>query len=897
VIGTSLSHFRITAKLGEGGMGEVYRAEDTRLGREVAVKVLPQAFVADAERLARFEREARVLASLSHSNIAAIHEVGEQDGTHFLVMELAAGDTLADRIAAGPLPLEKALGIALQIAEALAAAHERGVVHRDLKPANVIVGSGGAVKILDFGLAKAFAPEAAAGGPPLNESPTLTAQMTQAGTLLGTAAYMSPEQARGDEVDKRADIWAFGCVLLEMLSGERAFQGRTATDTIASVLAREPRWESLPTRTPPAVERILRRCLEKEVGRRLHDIADARIELEEVLAGGTRFQGRVEKDPRETLRGRGWTAAAVIASLVALALGGVAWRSARVESPVVQALVLPPGTGSFSLEPARPGPVAVSPDGRRLVFAANAGDGIDQLWVRGIDQLTARPLAGTRDGAYPFWSPDSRFIAFFIEGRLKKVAADGGPALIIAEASNGKGGTWNHDGVILFAPSHNGPIVRVSAAGGTATPVTEVDREAGENSHRHPRFLPDGERFLFVARRGDSAGHALMLGSLSGGEPREVMRSASQAEVAGGYLWFVREDTLMAAPFDPERLTERPQALAVVEDVSSAPEAAIGYFSVSGSGVLAYHLGGAPVSSSTLSWHDRQGGLLSQVGSPEPQTGLELAPDGTRAVVQVIDSSGNGDLWIYDLERQVKGRFTFDSADDGFPVWSPSGDLILFASRRSGESLMWVKPVDGGGTAELLRPGDLASWGPGITAIWPEDWSPDGRYVVYTAVDELSVGNLWALDLTGNGEPIPIQHSPFFEAQAAVSPDGRWLAYGSFDTGRYEVYVTAFPHARGKWQVSSSGGGWPRWSPQGDELFFLALDGTLRSVEVTARGDTVTIGESRALFQTHIRGGFKPGYGVGPDGERFLINARGEQAAAPPLALMVGWPEVLRRRR
>ena len=935
MIGESLSHFKITAKLGEGGMGEVYRAEDTKLGREVAIKVLPEAVAQDPDRLARFEREAKVLAALNHPNIAAIYSLessvvqppadsraGEAlkpygptaltpSPVAFLVMELAEGEDLAERLSHGRIPVDEALPIALQIAAALEAAHERDIIHRDLKPANIKVNPDGQVKVLDFGLAKALNPQdlETPGPQDLSASPTLTAQMTSPGVILGTAAYMSPEQARGQEADQRSDIWSFGVVLYEMLTGGQLFREPTVSDTLAAVLRSDVDWENLPRQMSPGVRRLLRRCLERDPKRRLHAAADGRIEIEEALAdGGETMLDEAAGAAAQSVRWRRplFAVGAAAGLLLGLVVGAAIWRGGTTEERSVRAFIPPPEGHAFELHPYLPGSVAVSPDGTQLVYAARGETGPARLWVRRIDETEARPLEGTDGATYPFWSPDSRFVAFFASRKLKKVKAAGGPVFTLGrveqggwnlgESGSNLGGSWNRDGVILYTPGHGFPIARIPATGGESVMVTEIDSAAGERDQRHPRFLPDGARFLYVSSV-SGQGHRLMLGSLSGGEPLQLMTTGSYAEVAGPYLWFVREGTLWAQLFDHESAELQGEPIAVGERAVTsvwAAWAANGYFSVSENGVIAYHTG-APITGSIMTWYDRGGRELDTIGPADYQYQLSLSPDGSRAALQVADLENlDWSLWIYDLERGTRNRFTFDTA--GTPIWSPDGQKVAF---QKGEIYLKTPGLEDTGP---LRQGGYAEYGrEGITFTWPLDWSPDGRYLAYgTTEGEWENPDLWVTTVEEGSEPIPIQHSEFAEEDAAISPDGRWLAYTSNRSGQFEVYITAFPHSDRAWQVSSDGGLRPEWGSDPSELFFLDLDDTLMSATLKVAGDSVSVEEIQPLFRidVHHHVLLEPGgYAVAPDGERFLVNRVLEKGTTAPIALIVGWPEELGKLR
>jgi eukaryotic-like serine/threonine-protein kinase len=889
MIGTQIAHYRITAKLGQGGMGEVWQATDTTLGREVALKLLPGDFAIDPDRHARFEREAKVLAALNHPNIATLHGLEHAGDRHVLVMELVEGEDLSQRIARGPMPVDEVVPIALQIATALEAAHEKGVVHRDLKPANVKVRPDGTVKVLDFGLAKAWE---AVEGAQMTHSPTITRANTAAGVILGTAAYMSPEQARGGAVDKRADIWAFGVVLWEMLSGRRLFQEETVSDTLAAVLREPVDPATLGGGVPRPLRRLLTRCLTRDPRKRLHDIADARLELEEALAS-REPEPAAAAEPVAAPRPTAWIAASVALGVAALALGFLAWRASSRAEPVVRAAIPAPQGTDFDLLDVSPGAVAVSPDGRRLVFAARDDKGTTLLWIRELSQIAARPLAGTAGAAYPFWSPDGRQVGFFAEAKLKKVDAGGGPPLTLCDAPNGKGGAWSARGEIVFAPTFASSLDRVPESGGDPTAVTTLDVNRGEVSHRHPRFLPDGVHFLYLARLAASGSEAeknrVMVGSLDGGAPHELMRGYSNTEYASGYLLFVRDGTLMAERFDPKSLKLHGEAFPLAENVTTITGASLGVFSASANGVLAYQTGNQS-NASTLVWRDGAGTSAGTLGDAAAYGEVHLSPDGAKAAVTITDpETGGSDVWIWDIARGLKTRFTFSPEDEGALVWSPDGRRLAFASQRGGNWNLFVKDVEGGSDESLLYKDDLAKY--------PVSWSPDGTRLVYLAFDRKQ-WDLWSVATRPGARASKLVATPFDEANADISPDGRWLAYGSDESGRDEVYVTSFPAGGRKWQVSVQGGNYPRWRRDGHELFYLAEQGALMVAEVDGRGATFGVGKVAKLFDVP-----PPGKGPGPypydvtaDGKRFLLVDRRPPKALPPLTLVLNWPEGIGRR-
>ncbi len=883
MIGSTLKHFQIIDELGKGGMGEVWRAHDSKLDREVAVKLLPEAMSEDPERLARFEREAKMLASLNHPNIAAIFGIEEAEGRQLLILELVEGEELGEHIGRGAMPVDEALDVAHQIAEALEAAHQEGIVHRDLKPANVKLTPGGRVKVLDFGLAKAFEPTA--DQLDLTRSPTLTAHMTAAGVVLGTAAYMSPEQARGIEVDKRADIWAFGCVLYEMLTGKQSFRGDTVSDVMASILKEEPDLDALPAGTPRRLRRLLERCLNKDPHQRLHDIADARIEIEEIQAGGEAAEPETRIEVRQGRFLRIWQLLAAALLLLALGLGWMAMGRESAPREVFRAFIPAPEETVFALDASSPGTVAVSPDGNQMAFSAIDDVGDTLLWIRRMGDLTARPIPGTDGAAYPFWSPDSRHVAFFSgDGKLRKIDTAGGPPVTLCPAENGKGGWWGEDGQVLFTPAHNTPIFVVSSAGGEPRQVTEIPD--GVVGHRFPVWLPNGN-FLFLSRStsGDE-GDRIMVSSIDETGPgREVLAASSNVAVASGYILFVREGTLMAQPFDEDSVTLSGEAIPVAEDVLYLTGARRGVFSVSKTGLLSYQTG-AVARESDLVWVDREGRELGQLGGGVLHREVRLSPDGRFAAVEILDdTSGASDIWIYDVNRGLKTRFTFDPGMDWFPSWSPDGKRLAFSTERNGSYDIWINDVGGSTSEEALleHPDD---------GMGPESWSPDGQWLVFLRVVGGSNQDIWAMPVDG-GEPVPLVATSFREVNPSVSPDGRWLAFMSDESGQFEVYVTTFPEPGRRWQVSSAGGSTPRWRGDGRELFFRTGDGMLWAAAVDGTSDTLTVGTVEELFSWVRPPGIRPPYDVSSDGQRFLINRAVNENQAEPLAVVLNWDSEL----
>ncbi len=879
--GTHLGPYEISAKLGEGGMGVVYRARDTRLDREVALKFLPAGFADDPERHARFEREAKVLASLNHPNIAALYGLEHLDGQHALVMELVEGEGLDERIARGPIPVDEALPIAVQIAEALEAAHERGIVHRDLKPANVKVRPDGTVKVLDFGLAKAWEEQAAESDPA--HSPTITGHHTRAGVILGTAAYMSPEQARGKPVDRRADIWAFGCVLYEMLTGRRLFEGETVSDVLAAVLRTEPDWNLLPPTLPPSVRRLLGRCLERDPRQRLRDIGDARLDLEDAMAQPAQCRARPRSDAvRKGTPGRRWLLwASLPAALAAGVAAGVLFPRGGPARAVVISSLMPPAGAEYYLGGKQPGPVSVSPDGTRIAFAARDEAHGVLLWVRNLGSPNAVPLTGTENGSYPFWSPDGRSIGFFADGKLKRVDAAGGTPLALADAPFGKGGTWSAAGTILFAPSYNSAILRIPAQGGTPRPVTSLDRGHNQNSHRFPWFLPDGRHFLFLARvSGDSGRPAneVMVGSLDGGEPRPLVATDNNAAYASGFLLYTRERVLMARRFDPARLRVEGDESAVASDVAVLPGAACAVFSVSRTGVLVYDRGTAG-ELEELVWLDRQGRRTGTLGPPGFYDEPRLSPDGRQVAVDKLDATtGRQDVWVVDTARGIPTRLTTAESDSMGPVWLPDSRHLVFRTHAGGFLDLFERALGGRGGNTLLLTSDSDKEATSV--------SPDGRFLAFRSATSATGFDIWMLPLNGNGRPFPFLHSRFNENNARFSPDGRAVAYVSDESGRNEVYVVSFPDAAGKVRVSAEGGRMPDWSGDGKELFFLTADGSaLMAAPVTRRARTSRSARPARLFQVPFRNSVAYDTWRG----RFLFTAEQDTIQRSPLTLVQGW--------
>jgi len=879
-IGTQLGSYQITSLLGKGGMGEVYRARDTKLKREVAIKILPEEFSRNEERVSLFQREAELLASLNHPNIATIHDLQEANETRFLVLELIEGETLAEQIQRGLIPVEEALNIARHICDALEAAHEKGVVHRDLKPANVKITPDGKVKVLDFGLAKAL--EGRPARATLSNSPTLihTLAGSDAGVIIGTAAYMSPEQARGFAADQRSDVFSFGCVLYEMLTGRQAFQGDTVSDILAAVLAREPDFALLPANLNPKVPELLRRSLEKNPRRRWYAVGDLRFEIEAALTAPT-VSAAANRDVATTHKRREWAIGALAAlaasALVAFAVLLVRDLNRSEPAEVHFQVVTPPTTDATSM--------AVSPDGRKLVFVGS-NERRTQLFLRALDSLNAQALPGTEGATYPFWSPNSRSIGFFADNKLKRIDVQGAGVQELASALLGGGGTWNQDDVILFNPRATSAIVRVAAVvGGPVVEVTRLDSPR-EIQHLAPYFLPDGRHFLFYTRGGGPEAQGVYWGDLESKDRVRLFDSDSAAVYSpSGYLLFIRQNTLFAQRFDAARRQLLGDPFPAAEQAAFDAPSNIGAISA-GNGVLAYRTGSSS-SNRQLVWFDRSGKPLGEVAPPDEFSPLnpELSPDGGRVA---LDRSvrGNLDIWVLEPARHITTRFTFDPAVDLGPVWSPDGARIVFTSARNGVISLYLKSSSGAGSEDLL----LESPHPKLAS----DWSQDGRFIIYRAQDPKNGNDLWVLPLSGDRKPYPFLATPFNEASAQFSPDVRWVAYQSDESGQYQIYVQPFPGPGGKSQVSNAGGTQPRWNRNGKELFYIAADGKLMSasVEMTTDSQTFKTGTPVELFATHIGESprqQRPQYAVSPDGQRFLINVPIESASVSPITVVLNW--------
>jgi serine/threonine-protein kinase len=858
MIGHSIAHYRVTSLLGAGGMGEVYRATDSKLGRDVALKVLPAAFAQDAERMARFQREAQVLASLNHTNIASIYGIEESGGIRALVMELVEGPTLADRIAQGAITLDEALPIAKQVAEALEYAHERGIIHRDLKPANVKLRPDGAVKILDFGLAKAL--DESPAQQDISASPTLTIGATKAGMILGTAAYMSPEQARGRPVDKRSDIWSFGCVLFEMLSDKQCFPGETASDSMAAILAKEPDWDALPPGSPV---RLLRRCLEKDPKRRLRDIGDAFVEAEPAT-------------PMEAVRTKSWRQplvwalllVALTSSIVALTL----WTRFSSPSKMVARLVIPlPPNQELTDFP------AISPDGRLVAYASRQGTEEPQLYLRDLNSFEANPVSGSSGARQPFFSPDGRWVGFFAHGQLLKTAVAGGSPTKLADAAAPMGGTWNEDDTIIFTSGFNSGLLRVPASGGTPESLTKPDGAGAGLGHAWPQALPGGRSVIFTMLGKGSNGTAVLW--LETRRWEVVLPGWGGAVIGTSGHLFASDETagIKAAPFDPARPARTTADSSVLSDVYYSEYDKKSWLAMSKTGTVVYALG-SPAKRS-LVWTDREGKVEPLSKEQARFSSVDLSPDGTKVVVKQ-----SADLWIFDLPRGTRSRLTFEANGNGYttaPVWSRDGTRVIFSSDAGGDFDIYSQAADGSRPAELLlkRPHDQ----------FPNSFAPDGT-LVFSEAHPSTGEDLWVLSPDGKASPLRV--TPFNEDSAVFSPDGRWLAYPSDETGRYEIYVQAYPGGGKRIAVSTGGGVGPKWTRDGKELIYWTGD----AVVAAALRPDGTFAASRRLFD---RSSFFQVWGdtldVSLDGRRFLMIRRDPGSVPRQLNVILNWSEELKQ--
>jgi serine/threonine protein kinase len=889
MIGKALGHYQVSSQLGKGGMGEVYQAKDQKLGRDVAIKVLPEEFARDADRVARFQREAKLLASLNHPNIAAIYGLEESAGTSFLVLELVEGDTLANQIKRGPIPVEEALKLALQIAEALEAAHEKGVIHRDLKPANIKVTPDGKVKVLDFGLAKAFAGDQEQLN--LSNSPTLSNAATQQGIILGTAAYMSPEQARGKSVDKRADIWAFGVLLFEMLTGSQVFTGETISDTLAAVLTKELEWEKIPERLKP----LLRSCLEKDSRKRWRDIGDVKIELERILADphGVVVQSAEVTESRTKLRHMfSWIATTAILGII---IGGLAIWKLKPAPPheprqITRFYQELPADQQF-INPNLPA-LTVSPDGKKIAYNTNKG-----IFLRSIEAWDARLISDANDApSNPFFSPDARWIGYWsaAENKLKKIALSGGPPISLCDAGAIGGASWAADNTILYGAMANG-IMRISSNGGTPERLIGVQGE----TYFHPRILPDGKTILFTL--GTDEGYKIAVQSLKTSHRKVLFAGDCAWYLPTGHIVYALGNNLNAVSFDLEQLAVTGEPVAVVQGVNREGNILAPQYVLSGSGTLIYIPETAQATAfrqSTLVWVDKDGKEEPLGTPPNPYRSLAIAPDGKRIALTISKSLISTNIWTWDLARKMLTQVTLEEGMDYFPLWTHDSKRIIYLSSRVGKfSINW-KSADGIGKAEPILNARA-------TAIIPFSVSVDRKTLLLEA-NTGRYGDIGMMSMEGDRKWKPLLQENYAEVQPKISPDGQWMAYTSNESGREEIYVRPYPEVdKGRCQVSTSGGNSPLWSPTGQELFYRNGDSVIAVSIKTV--PTVEVKAPATLFQQRFRSftmtdiATHVSWDISPDGKRFLmmkeLPAEGSVGGGPrKINIVLNWTEELKQR-
>jgi serine/threonine protein kinase/Tol biopolymer transport system component len=952
-VGTQLGPYEILGPLGVGGMGEVYRARDSKLGREVALKVLPAAFASDAERMARFKREAQVLASLNHPNIAAVY--GLEDGTlspdkpvtvHLdpnssarnpvivgtppaLVMELVEGPTLAERLRQRRLELEDSLPIARQIAEALEAAHDRGIIHRDLKPANIKIRPDGVVKILDFGLAKAIQGDPASSD--LQNSPTITYMSTMAGTILGTAAYMSPEQAKGKPLDRRTDVWSFGCVLFEMLSGKQAFTGETSSDVLADVIRGEPRWQELPESTPPRLSELMRRCLEKDPRQRLQAIGEGRIAVEQTLAeitvanastssssasnvapSSTRLSQTASSAasgytppqlqqpsaygmaPAATLPLPVQTQRSTLPIILALFFATLAaWFAynyfAHLPKPAgaIVTQLLPPDGDTFALTGNYAGPPQLSPDGRTLAFVSSNKEGLRRLWIRPLSDPKLQLIANSDGATEPFWSPDSRSVGYFATGKMYRVDIAGGSPRLITDATNGRGASWSPNGTILYGPNPALGLWTVADSGGVGQPFGKLDPAVHSPNRRWPQILPDGAHFICFARSDVSVSESgIFAGSLEGGPLKLVIHTDSSAiYTPPGYLLFVQGGVLVAQKFDTRSLSVSGEPLPLAQHAEVNAIIYRGIMTASDTGLLVFGTGSGAQGTYTMNWMDRAGKILGTIGDPAEYSDPRVSHDGTKLAVSIDTGEGGNNIWVIDLVHGARNRVTFGNGINGGAAWSPDDRFLTFSSGRNGTYQLYQQPADGSGEAHRLTDSTM----PEVSG----SWSRDGKTLAYTVPSGVEgKSQIWLL--SAGGKPAPFIQGNYDVLNPVISPDSKWLAFSSNETGHDEIYVVPLAGGPGKWQVSSGGGIEPRWSASGDEISYVSSAGDLMLASLKPTASSIVVGNVTKLFhigETSALNIFR--YDIGPDGKRFLVMSVGTPTQAEPLTVVTNWPALL----
>jgi eukaryotic-like serine/threonine-protein kinase len=942
--GTQLGPYEIIGPLGVGGMGEVYRARDSKLGREVALKVLPAAFAADVERMARFRREAQVLASLNHPNIAAVY--GLEDGSlpedkppavHLdpnsssrapvivsgtppaLVMELVEGPTLAERLRQRRLELEDSLPIARQIAEALEAAHDRGIIHRDLKPANVKIRPDGVVKILDFGLAKAVQGDPASSD--LQNSPTISHMTTMAGTILGTAAYMSPEQAKGKTLDRRTDVWSFGCVLFEMLSGKQAFSGETSSDILADVIRGEPHWQELPATLPARLSELLRRCLQKDSKQRLQAIGEARIAIEQTLAEITVVaNSSIETMAAAAASASGvhppnaaspssgisapslaaipvasrkgsilpWILAALFASLAAwMGYNQIAYS--KNPAPAIVTQILPPDGETFALTGNYAGPPVLSPDSRYLAFVTANKDGLRRLWIRPLSDAKPQLIANSDGATEPFWSPDSRSVAYFASGKMYRVDISGGSSRLVTVATNSRGGAWSSNGTILYGPNPALGLWTVPESGGPGQALTKPDPIVHTPNRRWPQFLPDGKHFICFARSDVTAAESgVFAGSLDGSPLKLILHTDSSAIYAPpGYLLFIQGGVLVAQKFDLRSLSVSGEPLPLAQHAEVNAIVYRGIVAASDNGLLVYGTGSGAQGSYSIQWADRQGKVLQTIGDPAEYSDPRISHDGQKLAVSIDTGEGGNNIWVFDLAHGTRNRVTFGNGINAGATWSPDDKSLIFSSGRGGTFQLYEQPADGSGEARRITDSTATE----VAGFW----SRDGKYLAYTVPNSGNdASQIWLLPFFGARKPYAFLHSSYDVLNPAISPDSKWLAFASNETGHNEIYVVPLAGGAGKWQVSSQGGVEPRWSSTGNEISYLSPDGDLMVADIQSSSNSIGVGKVTKLFhvgETSALTIFR--YDFPPDGKRFLVMTAGVQAHTDPLTVVSNWTALL----
>ena len=907
--GTRLGPYEIVSPLGAGGMGEVYKAKDTRLDRTVAIKVLPAHLSSDPELKQRMEREAKAISALQHANICTLHDIGNQDGTNFLVMEYLEGQTLAERLAKGALPLDQVVKIGAEIAQALDKAHQQGIIHRALKPANIMLTKAGA-KLMDFGLAKPELPLASrAIGPLTPSTPTMNlasltsaaSPLTQKGSIVGTFQYMAPEILQGGEADARSDLFSFGCVLYEMITGRHAFEGKSQLSVFTAILEKDP--DPITASQPLAplmLDRVVRACLAKDPADRFQSAHDVAMDLRWVAEATQSDSAPADSAKPPLPLNKSWTAAlaAVLLAFIALAaFGGYRWAKSSEESISLHAEIPPPDKFSLDTTGDAGGMPVLSPQGDKLAFVAHSGE-TKLLWVRSLSSDSAQPLDGTGGAAHPFWSPDGRYIAYFAGGKLLKIAASGGPVATITDAPNTRGGSWSVNDVIVFAPDFIGSLAKVSAQGGTVEPATVIDRSK-HTTQRWPWFLPDGKHFIYLATShtgGDPKRNGIYFASVDSTESHLVLPTDSAAQYASGYLLYRLNTALVAQPFDPEKGVLSGSPIPLVTNLRDDVGVWRSIFSVSQNGLLIYQIGSNDSAKSHLVFFDRSGKTLADYDPQETSAAnvrtllgvrdVRLSPNNKR----VAYASGNG-IWTLDLERTTKTRITFDELVIQEPSWSPDGKTLIFAAQLTtggGNVEIRSKAADGSGAEKLVFPENNNYHFPG--------WSPDGRYVTYLwGEGEKSVA-LWIRPANGDGKPMAAVQPPSAQSNLTsyrISPDSRWVAYASDESGQQEIYITSFPEGKGKWRVSTNSGAYPAWSGDGKELFFKNLTDDILVCAVTAKGSEILVGTPQKLFHAA-----SPGIGVAfdvtSDGKRVLVN-HSEEEAQGPLQLVTNWRVELKK--